>query len=54
VWITSRRNSIAERTAWRAQIGTLVQQLAQDRGSAAERNGSGTSQHFAVLVSVGK
>jgi hypothetical protein len=29
-WIASRRNSVTERTAWRAQIGTLVQQLALD------------------------
>ena len=26
-WIASRRNSVTERTTWRAQIGTLLQQL---------------------------
>ena len=29
-WIASRRNSVTERTAWRAQIGTLVQHLTLD------------------------
>lgn len=29
-WIASRRNSVTERTAWRAQIGTLVKELALD------------------------